>query len=240
MKLVVISRMLIVSILMFFIFGGCGGKEEATDLNVKDTNSTNAEQKPSLKYLGRASVKIKTTQGTVIYIDPFAGNDYDEPADIVLITHEHDDHNNISLIKDISEAKIIRSVDSIVNGLYKSFQEKDVKIEAVAAYNKNHKKEESVGYILEFDGIKLYHAGDTSKIEEMNSLASKNLDYVLLPIDGFYNMDAIEAMECAKIINAKHNIPIHSSGNETYSQENVDKFKPQNVLPIKEGEEITL
>lgn len=240
MKLSALSRILITSMSLLFILGGCAGKEETINPEVNNTNSIKDVQKPSLKYLGRSSVKIKTSQGTVIYIDPYAGNDYDEPADIVLITHEHGDHNLLSLIKDTSKAKIIRSKDSLVDGIYNSFQENDVKIEAVAAYNDNHDKEECVGYILEFDSLKLYHAGDTSKIEEMNSLESKNLDYALLPIDGVYNMDAIEAMECAEIINAKYNIPIHSSGSSTYSQENVDTFKPQNVLPLKEEEEITL
>ena len=249
MKLNVLSRMLIVSLSVLFILGGCAGKQEVAETDVKNTTPTKdiqkpsptmAIQNPSLKYLGRSSVKIKTAQGTVIYIDPFAGSDYDEPADIVLITHEHEDHNLLRMIKDTSKAKVIRSADSIANGTYKNFQVKDIKIEAVAAYNENHMKEECVGYILEFDGLKLYHAGDTSKIKEMDSFASKNLDYALLPIDGVYNMDPIEAMECAKIINAKHNIPIHSSGSSTYNQENVDNFKPQNVLPIKVDDVIPL
>lgn len=249
MKLNVLPRMLIVSLSVLFILSGCAGKQEVAETDVKNISPTKEVQKPSptndiqnpsLKYLGRSSVKIKTAQGTVIYIDPFAGSDYGEPADIVLITHEHGDHNLLDMIKDTSKAKIIRSADSIVNGTYKNFQEKDVKIEAVAAYNQNHNKDECVGYILEFDGIKLYHAGDTSKIKEMDSFASKNLDYALLPIDGVYNMDPIEAMECAKIINAKHNIPIHSSGSSNYSQENVDKFKPENVLPLKPDDVIPL
>lgn len=249
MKLNVLSRMFIVSLSVLFILGGCTGKQEVAETDVKSTTPTMATQtssptmaiqNPSLKYLGRSSVKIKTAQGTVIYIDPFAGSDYDEPADIVLITHEHGDHNLLPMVKDTSKAKVIRSGDSIVNGTYKNFQVKDVKIEAVAAYNKNHMKEDCVGYILEFDGLKLYHAGDTSKIKEMDSFASKNLDYALLPIDGVYNMDSLEAMDCAKTINAKHNIPIHSSGSSNYNQENVDNFKPQNVLPIKVDDVIPL
>lgn len=272
MKKNYILMALIFCLATMLTLAGCSGKEgskaepEATGQNVSSTDSNkdgtkkddskkdntkkdeiNVDvQAPYMKYLGRASVKIKTSKGLVIYIDPYeemwpyTGTDYDEAADVVLITHEHDDHNAIQLIKDVSKATVIRSSDALKDGKYESFQIKDIKVESVAAYNQNHKKEECVGYVLEFDGIKLYHAGDTSKIDEMKGLTAKNLDYALLPIDGVYNMDAAEAMECAKIINAKHNVAIHSSGSDPYSQENVDKFTPQNVLKVKVGEVVAL
>ena len=57
--------------------------------------------KDKLAYLGHASLKITTREGKVIYIDPFAGEEsyYETPADLILVTHEHYDHNEISKIK---------------------------------------------------------------------------------------------------------------------------------------------
>ncbi|MDD6038653.1 MAG: MBL fold metallo-hydrolase, partial [bacterium] len=52
-----------------------------------------------MTFIGHASVKIKTTTGKVIYIDPYFPTkfSYREPADFILVTHGHSDHNNMSL-----------------------------------------------------------------------------------------------------------------------------------------------
>ncbi len=51
-----------------------------------------------LLYQGHSSLRIVTDSGTVVYIDPFAGEGYNLPADLVLVTHEHFDHNNVRLV----------------------------------------------------------------------------------------------------------------------------------------------
>jgi L-ascorbate metabolism protein UlaG (beta-lactamase superfamily) len=127
-----------------------------------------------------------------------------------------------------------------VDGEYKAFEEADVKIQAVAAYNKNHSKDVSVGFILDFDGIKLYHAGDTSKIDEMKELAEMGLTYALLPMDDVYNMGPDEATEAAELIQAKYYIPIHTGPNGVYSEKNVEQFKADEKLAVKPGETIRL
>ena len=54
-----------------------------------------------LTYLGHASLCIETSEGKIIYIDPYAGDDadYERPADLILVTHDHYDHNEISKVK---------------------------------------------------------------------------------------------------------------------------------------------
>ncbi|MDD5936808.1 MAG: MBL fold metallo-hydrolase, partial [Clostridiales bacterium] len=156
-----------------------------------------------------------------------------------LITHEHSDHNNEYLIKTKESTKTIRykklhpSEDE-----YNSTEVGNVKITAVPAYNRNHTKQFSVGYILEFDGIKLYHPGDTSKIDEMKDLTELNLTYALYPTDGEYNMGPEEATECANIVGAKHNIPIHNM-NVTMDQLK-EKFTPEGVMILQYSDTITL
>ena len=39
-----------------------------------------------------------SNEGVVIYVDPYAGEGYDMPADIVIVTHEHSDHNQVDLV----------------------------------------------------------------------------------------------------------------------------------------------
>lgn len=194
-----------------------------------------------LDYLGHASIRIITKEGIVIYVDPYSGEDYDKPADIILVTHDHGDHNQISKIKNRNEnCNIITWKEALAGGEYQSFNEASVKIQAVAAYNKNHPKDRSVGFILEFDDIKLYHAGDTSKIDEMKELAGLNLTYALLPMDNVYNMGPEEATEAAELIKAKYYIPIHTGRNGVYSEENVELFTPEGKLIVKPTESIYL
>ena len=49
----------------------------------------------TLFYQGHGSFRLETAQGKVIYVDPFAGEGYDKPADLILVTHDHYDHNCI-------------------------------------------------------------------------------------------------------------------------------------------------
>ena len=162
----------------------------------------------TLLFQGHASCRITTRSGAVIYIDPFAGEGYDLPADLVLITHEHGDHNDLSKVTLKPDGVVIRSADALAGGQYHNFDAAGVHIQTVPAGNRNHDPKECVGYILTMDGITLYHAGDTSTMPHMSVLAPRKLDWVLLPVDGIYNMDPAEASTCAKRISGKHTIPI--------------------------------
>lgn len=165
-----------------------------------------------LLYQGHGSYRIVSKDGIVIYVDPFAGDGYDKSADIVLITHEHADHNNLSLVKRKEDCLVLRAADMLVNGTYQNTEIKGVNIQSVPAYNENHKRDCCVGYIITIDGIKIYASGDTSYTDYMQAkLSQEQLDYALLPIDGIFNMDVKEAEKCAKIINPRHTIPIHTS-----------------------------
>ncbi len=198
-------------------------------------------QLDSLKYLGHASVKIKTSAGKIIYIDPYAGTDYADSADVLLVTHAHDDHNRQNLVKKKATCTVITYSDANQSGVYKNFTVGDIKIDAVAAYNANHAKNACVGFVLEFNGIRLYHSGDTGKIPEMADLAARDLTYALLCMDGIYTMSPEEATQAAAMINAKYYMPIHTMPPpDTYSDAIVARFTVANKIVVKNGESIAL
>lgn len=189
-------------------------------------------------YQGHASVRITTDDGTVIYIDPYAGENYEKPADLILITHQHFDHTATDKPAKKAGCQIIENDEMLVNGNYQSKDIGSVHIQATEAYNRNHPKNECVGYLLEFDGKKVYIAGDTALTEQMPELANLNIDYAFLPTDGIFTMNPKEAAECAKVIGAKHVIPYHMEPGGIYSQKVADKFNAPNKLVLKPGESI--
>lgn len=194
-----------------------------------------------LLFQGHGSYRIVTSEDVVIYVDPFMGNGYEMEADIILVTHEHNDHNHVELPKKKEDTVIIRNNNLRIGNIYNKTTIKGVEIEAVEAYNSKHDKSSCVGFILRFDGLVLYASGDTSLTEDMiNKIPNYNVDYAILPIDGIYNMDAKEASICANYINAKHTIPIHMKPMESFDMECALKFQHESRLIIEAGEEIDL
>ena len=194
-----------------------------------------------LLYQGHGSFRLTSSDGVVMYIDPFAGTGYDVPADIILVTHQHDDHKQIHLITQKPGCKLITNFEALEGGKHNTFSVLGIGIEAVeAGYNQGHSPEDSVGFIITIDGLKLYFAGDTSKTPQMAGFAARKLDYAFLCADGFYNMNLDEAAECAEIIGARHNVPVHLKPGELFDREMAEQFKAPNRLIVDAGEEITL
>ena len=183
---------------------------------------------------------MESEDGLVIYLDPFAGEGYDLPADLILVTHEHRDHNRIDLVTQKPSARIYRAADMIPDGKYRSVSEAGIRITAVPAYNKNHDRNSCVGYLVELEGLKLYFAGDTSMTDFMGEMASMGLDYAFLPTDGFYNMNAAEASTCAELNRAKHTVPIHMKPGALFDEETAEQFNASGKIVLHPGEVIRL
>lgn len=196
---------------------------------------------PKLLYQGHGSFRLISNDKKVIFIDPFIEAGCDIAADIILVTHQHSDHNQLQLITKKPDCKIISNFEALEGGKHNSFNVKGIAIESVeAGYNQGHTTQTSVGYIITIDGLKLYFSGDTSKTPQMATFAAKKLDYAFLCADGIYNMSLTEAAECAKLIGAKHNVPVHLNPGKLFDREMAEQFKGPNRLIIEAGEEVEL
>ena len=194
-----------------------------------------------LFYQGHGSFRLTSDNGVVIYIDPFMGEGYDLPADIILVTHQHPDHNQLDLITQKPGCTLISDVEALAGGKHNTFSPNGIEIEAVeAGYNQGHSPDDSVGFVITIDGLKLYFCGDTSKTPQMATFAAKKLDYAFLCADGHYNMGLEEAAECAKLIGAKHNVPIHLKPGELFDRTMAEQFNAPNRLILEPGKEIAL
>jgi L-ascorbate metabolism protein UlaG (beta-lactamase superfamily) len=157
-----------------------------------------------------------------IYTDPLSIKQTDA-ANIILITHNHDDHFSPADIDKVTGRNtiIIAPADCEYTGKAKRISlkpgeeyiaNKSVKIKAVPAYNITktdfHPKSVNwVGYLITINGVTVYHAGDTERIPEMKDF---NCDIAMLPLGQTYTMNSVyDAAESAKDVKAKVAIPMH-------------------------------
>jgi L-ascorbate metabolism protein UlaG (beta-lactamase superfamily) len=189
----------------------------------------------SITMLGHAGVQI-SGGGKIIYIDAFPkGVTIDlskftkpfENADIILVTHSHDDHCNPSKIETVrrDDTIVIAPADCVpkIGGNVQTLKPGEeqtidnIIIRAVEAYNIKrfrspgqpfHPKGFGVGYIVTVEGKSIYHAGDTDFIQEMKELGS--IDVALLPVGGTYTMDNDDGADAAIAIAPKVAIGMHT------------------------------
>ncbi|MDR0324628.1 MAG: MBL fold metallo-hydrolase [Oscillospiraceae bacterium] len=194
---------------------------------------------PKLLYQGHGSFRLTAGDGRVIYVDPYKGKGYDMPADIILVTHQHRDHNQVKRCAQKPDCRVITNEEALAGGTHNTFDIEGIQIQAVEAANKNHDPKECVGFVVTLDGIKVYASGDTSKTGQMESMSAWGIDYALFPCDGFFNMGPEEAAECARLIGAKHNILIHAKPGESIRKK-AEKWDAPDKLVIEPGQEVPL
>ena len=210
-----------------------------------------------LKWLGHASFLLETG-GKKIYIDPYAG-EYDEKADAVLISHSHGDHC------DLEKLAMVRTPETVIytseacaegippgNVVTMSPGEKEsfhgIVIHAVEAYNFKRFRSPGVPYhpvgiqvafIVESEGKRVYHVGDSDYLPSMNELG--NITLALIPIMGRATMDVDEAVEAAIGIAPEMAVPVHwkDSDPEEFKAK-VEARSTLKVIRMKDGETLTL
>jgi L-ascorbate metabolism protein UlaG (beta-lactamase superfamily) len=195
-----------------------------------------------ISWLGHDGFKIKNAK--TVYVDPYEMKGGEE-ADILLISHDHEDHCSPEDIKKIVSEKttIITTAESkrklsktkakeiLVAKPGQKLLIDDVSVEMVPAYNVNkfrspghpfHPKEnEMLGFIVTMNGVRIYHAGDTDLIPEMERF---NVDVACLPVSGTYVMTAEEAVESTRHIKLKVAIPMHY-GSIVGDDRDAERFK---------------
>lgn len=175
---------------------------------------------PQIHWLGHSSIRIESSCGTIL-VDPWKLNE-GVKADFVLVTHAHFDHLSIDDIKKalpigkpvvappdcLTELQHEYDCRPISPGMTVEFA--NFKVTATPAYNPQkdfHPRNNNwVGYIVDVDNTKIYVAGDTDLIPEMENISA---DIAVLPVGGIYTMDINEAAAAVKMIKPKVAIPIH-------------------------------
>jgi len=160
-----------------------------------------------LTYLSHSCFELK--DGKTVLIDPFfLGNKlapkYEGKPDIVLVTHEHMDHSDVSKFDcTIIAPSVCKFSRMISMNIGDQMNLGGVNVEMVGA---SHRCEYAAGYILTYEGKRIYHAGDT----QLDGIKNHGLiNIMFVPIGGQYTMNVSEAIEALKIVKPELAIPMH-------------------------------
>ena len=213
--------------LLLLIMGTCGmgvaGAAEAFETDLIKTTSGNLE----ITFIGHGSLMMKFN-GKVIHIDPYSRlADYAQlpKADLVFLTHEHQDHLDPVALQRIVTAKTVlvlteKCAEKVPGGLVMRNGEvrtvEGIKVEAVPAYNLVHKRDTGQpfhpkgvgnGYLLSFGDKRIYIAGDTENVPEMGNL--QQIDIAFLPMNLPYTMTPEMVADAARSFLPKVLYPYH-------------------------------
>lgn len=162
-----------------------------------------------IKWLGHASFLITSDSGTRVVTDPYIAGDalkYDditESADIVTVSHEHFDHNNVAAVGG-NPAVVKDPAPREIGG---------VKLRGVPTYHDTSQGKErgsSIIFTMDIDGVKVCHAGDLGHplgAAEVSAVGA--LDVLLIPVGGFFTVDAKVATDVVNQLDPKVVIPMH-------------------------------
>ncbi len=173
-----------------------------------------------ISYLGHSSFKI-TTKSVVVLTDPYDKSvGYSFPkteADIITISHNHNDHNNLSGIKNLDKSFVIDGPGE--------YEVKDIMIKGLSSYHDDQKGElrgKNNIFTFEIEDVHLTHMGDIGHdLSESVYSELENTDILMIPVGGYFTIDGEMAIKIIKKIDPSIILPMHyrtDDNSKTFSQ----------------------
>ena len=182
-----------------------------------------------IKWLGHASFMVTSDSGIRIITDPYEPDErlkygeINESADIVTVSHEHGDHSNVSGVRGNPEA---------VRGTAKV---EGIEFKGIPTYHddaKGQQRGKNTIFCFEVDGVRVCHLGDLGHpLSDKQAAELGSVDILLIPVGGFYTIDAKVAGQLCDKLKPKVIIPMHFRNDKcAFPIAGVDEF-----LQGKEG-----
>ncbi len=224
-----VKKVILFTLFLSILFPMSLTAQEKFEIDVIKTSAGDLE----ITFIGHGTLMFNLG-GKVIHVDPWTQlADYSNmpKADLLLLTHEHRDHLDLKAIEILRTEKTdvvltptcsSQVKDGIVmnNGDVRIV--KDLKIEAVPAYNIVHMRSKGVpfhpkgvgnGYVITFGDKRVYVAGDTENTPEMNVLT--DIDIAFLPMNLPYTMTPEMVASATRAFKPKILYPYHYGETDT-------------------------
>ena len=164
-----------------------------------------------ITYLGHSCFKLKSTGATVV-TDPYENSlGFNLPsvsADVVTVSHDHGDHNNIKAVSRTARRDRPFVIDEI--GEYEIL---GVSVFGVASYHDDEegaKRGKNRIFSILIDGVSVVHLGDLGhqlsdkQVEQINGV-----DVLLVPVGGVYTIDPAGAAKVVADLEPAMVVPMH-------------------------------
>ncbi len=165
-----------------------------------------------IKWYGHAAFLITSDKGVKIVTDPYEPGAFggqlsygkiSDPVNIVLVSHDHADHNHAGDLPGSPE---------VIKGSG-SRSSKEINIKGVATFHdpsKGSERGDNTVFTMNVDGIQVCHLGDLGHVLGQKELAEIGpVDILLSPVGGLYTIDPKEAAQNAELMKPKVLIPMH-------------------------------
>jgi L-ascorbate metabolism protein UlaG (beta-lactamase superfamily) len=193
--------------------------------------------KVTIKWLGHSSFLISLEGGPKIVTDPFDNTvGYpmpDETADVCMVSHDHFDHNCVSVIK--GNPEVVKSKGEM--------EVKGLKFKGIASFHDEtggKDRGENTIWTFELGGMKFAHVGDLGiDLDESQRREIGAVDILFVPTGGFYTIDASTATKVVDSLNPKVVIPMHYKTaflGDNFPIAPVDEFLKGKENVVKKGE----
>lgn len=176
-----------------------------------------------IKWLGHASFLITSDTGAKIVTDPYTPGarlsygEIKETADAVTVSHDHGDHNNVAAVQ--GNPQIVRGTAKVKGIPFKSI---------ATHHDASAGKERGNNTVIcfEVDGMRVCHLGDLGRQLTDKEIAELGkIDILLVPVGGFYTIDAKGATEVGNKLAPKVIIPMHFQNEKcAFPISGVDEF----------------
>jgi L-ascorbate metabolism protein UlaG (beta-lactamase superfamily) len=206
----------------------------------------------------RQSAMRFRAEGLVVYVDPWGTSEDEQPADVILLTHAHDDHfqpeeidrlrkgsTKIAAPRDVAD-ELSGTVTAVAPG--QDHEVGGVRFQTVPAYNivehrlhRHPKANGWVGYVLTLGGATFYHSGDTDALPELQEIVT---DVAMVCIGGDpFTMGPSEAGGLVRAMTPRVAVPMHYGfvvGSPEFAQEfrreadpvRVEELRPTNAFEV--------
>lgn len=180
-------------------------------------------------WYGQACFKVSGKNASIVFdpYDPaFTGlKPFKLSANIVCVTHDHQDHNNSAGVKGVEEGQ-----EPFVIGGSGEYEKSGVNIVGVSSFHDNSKGSErgkNTIYLASVDEVNIVHLGDLGQ----NKLTQEQIeelslcDVLMIPVGGVYTIAAKDAPDIIASLEPKIVIPMHyKTPGLKFNLDSVDAF----------------